>query len=249
MQSVDRAVSILQCLARHGSAGVTVIAQEVGVHKSTVFRLLSTLEARGLVEQDVDRGRYHLGHALVQLAAGAAKMHDVAALSRPICQELAAAVGDTVNVVIHDGLEVITIDQVIGDSVFTSADWVGQRGPLHATAAGKVFLAAMEPRRLDEVLARGLERFTPHTIVDADLLREDLRRTRERGFAVAVEEHQVGLVVVAAPIRSADGLVAAAMTIGGPRYRLDEESLPGLAERVVEAAARASWRHGYLKRG
>ena len=148
VQSVDRAVSILQALARRGSAGVTEIAGEVRVHKATAFRLLHTLEARGLVEQDGERGRYRLGHTVVQLAAGAARSHDVASLCRPIALELAAAVGDTVNVVVCDGEEITTIDQAVGDAIITSIDYVGKRGPLHATAAGKVFLAELPPERL-----------------------------------------------------------------------------------------------------
>ena len=111
VQSVNRAVSILQVLARHGAAQVTQIAAELGVHKSTVFRLLATLESRGLVEQNSERGKYQLGYGVVQLAAGATKKHDLSLLSRPVCDELAEKVGETVNVAIHDGRKVISIDQ------------------------------------------------------------------------------------------------------------------------------------------
>src|SRR5215207_5373623 len=140
VQSVHRAISILQVLAL-GPAGVTDIATELGVHKSTVFRLLATLEARGLVEQHTERGRYRLGYGVVQLAAGATKSDDLSLLSRPICRQLAETVHETVNVAVHDGTAVVSIDQVLGSPTITTHNWVGQRAPLHATSAGKVFLA------------------------------------------------------------------------------------------------------------
>lgn len=249
VQSVDRAVSLLQVLARRGSAGVTEVAADVGIPKSTAFRLLSTLEARGLVDQDAERGRYRLGSTVLQLAAGATGAQDVSAASRPVCVELAGAVGETVNVVVTDGTEVTTVDQATGGSIVTSSDHVGKRGPLHATAAGKVFLAELAPDRLAAVLARGLVAFTDRTITDAQELRTELARVRSRGWALAREEHEVGLVVLAAPVRGADGEVLAALTVGGPTYRVHDDTLPALAGELLRAAARASWRLGHVKPG
>jgi len=252
VQSVDRAVSVLQVLARRGTAGVTEVAADVGVHKSTAFRLLATLEARGLVDQDAERGRYRLGPTVLQLAAGATGAQDVATASRPVCTELAAAVGETVNVVVTDGLEVTTVDQAVGGSIVTSSDHVGKRGPLHATAAGKVFLADLAdvaPDRLDAVLRRGLPAFTDRTVTDPRALRAELAEVGSRGWAVAREEHEVGLVVVGAPLRGAGGEVVAALTVGGPTYRVHDETLPGLTRALQRAAARASWRLGHVKPG
>jgi DNA-binding IclR family transcriptional regulator len=249
VQSVDRAISILQVLARHGSARVTEIAVELGVHKSTVFRLLATLEARGLVGQNAERGSYQLGYGVVQLAAGASKKHDISVIGRPICQELAATVGETVNVAIHDGSTVISIDQVIGSATVTSVNWVGQRTPLHATSAGKVFLAHMPQDQVHTLLSEELESYTPHTVVDPAALRQQLALVRELGYAYTLEEHEIGLAAVAAPIRSLDGQVVAAVAISGPRYRLNEDTIPDLAQHVLAAAAEISQRNGYPKRG
>jgi DNA-binding IclR family transcriptional regulator len=249
VQSVDRAISILQVLARHGAAGVTEIAGELGAHKSTVFRLLATLEARGLVEQNAERGRYQLGYGVVQLAAGATKKHDLSLLSRTICHQLAETVRETVNVAIHDGHAVISIDQVIGSAAVTTVNWVGQRTPMHATSAGKLFLAHMPGEQADAILAEGLERYTPHTIVDPAALKQQLVRARERGYACTVEEHEVGLAAVAAPIRSLDGQVVAAVTVSGPIFRLNEDTIPHVAQHVLAAAAEISQRNGYPKPG
>jgi IclR family acetate operon transcriptional repressor len=249
VQSVDRAISILQVLARHGAVGVTEIARELAVHKSTVFRLLATLEARGLVEQNAERGRYRLGYGVVQLAAGATKKHDLSVLSRPICHELAETVGETVNVAIHDRHEVISIDQVIGSATVTTLNWVGQRTPMHATSAGKLFLAYMPPEQVDAILADGLQKYSRHTIADPAALKEQVALARQRGYAYTVEEHETGLAGVAAPVRSLDGRVVAAVTVSGPTFRLNEDTIPDVAKHVLAAAAEISQRNGYPKPG
>jgi IclR family transcriptional regulator, acetate operon repressor len=249
VQSVHRAISIMQVLALGGAAGVTEIATELGVHKSTVFRLLATLEARGLVEQHTDRGRYRLGYGVVQLAAGATKMDDLSLLSRPVCRQLAETVQETVNVAVHDGRAVISIAQVIGSPAITTVNWVGQRAPMHATAAGKVFMAHMDREQLDALLADGLEAYTPHTLVDPSALTRDLALVRERGYASTRDEQEIGLAAIGAPIRTLDGHVIAAVTATGPTFRINEETLPALAAHVLAAAAEISERHGYPKRG
>jgi DNA-binding IclR family transcriptional regulator len=246
---VDRAISILQVLARHGAVGVTEIATELDVHKSTVSRLLGTLEARGLVEQSHHRGRYRLGYGVVQLAAGATKKYDLSVISRPICHDLAETVGETVNVAVKDGDSVVSIDQVIGSATVTTVNWVGQRTPMHATSAGKVFLAHLTADELERNLQAGLERFTAHTIVVAETLTEQLEMVRSKGYAQTLEEHEIGLAAVAAPIRSLDGQVIAALTVSGPNFRLNDSTIPGVAQHVIAAAAEISERNGYPKPG
>lgn len=249
VQSVHRAISILQVLALNGAAGVTEIATALGVHKSTVFRLLATLESRGLVEQHTERGRYRLGYGVVQLAEGATKMDDLSLISRPICRQLAETVQETVNVAVHDGRAVISIAQVIGTPTITTVNWVGQRTPLHTTAAGKVFMAHMDPEQLDALVAEGLETYTPRTIVDPLVLKQQLALIRDRGYAVALEEHEIGLAAIGAPIRTLDGHVIAAVTATGPTFRVNDDTLPDLAKHVLAAAAEISQRHGYPRRG
>jgi DNA-binding IclR family transcriptional regulator len=249
VHSVDRAISILQVLARHGAVGVTDIAAELSVHKSTVSRLLGTLESRGLVEQASSRGRYRLGYGVVQLAAGATKQHDLSVTSRPICHELAETAGETVNVAVHDGRTVVSVDQVIGASTVTTVNWVGQRTPMHATSAGKVFLAHLPPAELKANLAEGLKRYTDHTIVDAKLLTQQLEEVRTDGYAQSFDEHEIGLAAVAAPIRALDGDVIAALTISGPTFRVNEHTIPALTPHLMAAAAQISERNGYPRPG
>jgi IclR family transcriptional regulator, acetate operon repressor len=154
-----------------------------------------------------------------------------------------------VNVAVHDGQAVISIDQMLGSPTITTHNWVGQRAPLHATSAGKVFMAHMDPEQLDALLAGSLDTYTPYTIVDPSILRRELALVRERGYATTMEENEIGLAAVGAPIRTLDGRVIAAVTASGPTFRINQDNLTDLAEHVLAAATEISQRHGYPRRG
>ncbi|MEW1545689.1 IclR family transcriptional regulator [Streptomyces tsukubensis] len=245
VQSVDRAVSVLESLARHGEAGVTEIADELGVHKSTAFRLLGALENRGLVTQARERGKYSLGAGLIRLAGAAAGRLDIAQESAPLCRALADEIGDTVNVAVLDDDAAVNVAQARGAASVTSYNWIGRRTPLHATSSGKVLLAHAPAAVRERVLAAGPTAYTPHTVTSPALLARLLDETAERGYAIAVEELETGLNAVAAPVRCHDGTVAGALSVSGPAYRLRAELLPEFAERVVAVAGLLSRQLGY----
>ena len=141
VQSVDRALRILEILARSGESGVTEIAAALEVHKSTAFRLVATLEQHGLVEQVEGRGKYRLGVGLLRLAGATSARLDVVQEARPLCKQLAAATGETVNLATLSGNSALYLDQVAGPSALQPHNWVGQHIPLHATSNGKVLMA------------------------------------------------------------------------------------------------------------
>lgn len=157
--------------------------------------------------------------------------------------------GETVNVAIHDGRKVISVDQVIGSAAVTTINWVGQRTPMHATSASKVFLAHMPAEQRDAVLAEGLDRYTSRTVVDPIVLEQQLGLVRDRGFAYTMEEHEIGLAAIAAPIRSIDGSVVAAVSVSGPTFRVNEDTIPEMAPHVLAAADEISQRNGCPERG
>jgi DNA-binding IclR family transcriptional regulator len=246
VQSVDRALSILEILARRRDAGVTEIGKELGVHKSTAFRLLAVLESRGFVEQAEERGTYRLGLGIVRLAGAITAQLDLTRQGRAACERLAAELGETVNIAILDGARCVNISQVRGASAIASHNWIGQQTPLHATSSGKILLAyGLESVRAG-VLADGLGRFTDSTITGAAELRAELDRVRARGWASTAEEFEVGLNAIAAPVRDAGGAVVAALSISAPAYRLAKESFPAVAKRVIEAADEVSDQMGYV---
>ncbi|GAA4704610.1 IclR family transcriptional regulator [Nocardioides conyzicola] len=247
VQSVDRALTILEVLARVGEAGVTEIAGELGVHKSTAFRLVSTLEAHRLVEQTSDRGRYRLGVGVLRLAGATTARLDLVQEARPVCRQLAADTGETVNIAVLSESSALYLDQIAGSSALQPHNWVGQHIPLHATSNGKVLLSGLEDDAVKELLGT-LSRYTPTTITKKGKLREELALVREQGYAVAVDELEEGLTAVAAPIRNAHGDVVASMSVSGPTFRLSEERVADVVALLVEAAAEVSHRLGWGQR-
>ncbi|MGH3412784.1 MAG: IclR family transcriptional regulator [Marmoricola sp.] len=247
VQSVDRALGILELLARVGEAGVTEIAGDLDVHKSTAFRLVTTLESHGLVEQAADRGKYCLGVGVLRLAGATTARLDVVQEARPICRQLATDTGETVNLAVLSGGSALYLDQVAGASSLQSHNWVGQHIPLHATSNGKVLLSELDPQRLDAVVGR-LTAYTASTITRKADLKAELVRVREQGYAVAVDELELGLTAVSAPIRNAHGDVIASMSISGPTFRIPAEGVRELLPRLLEAGAEVSFRLGWGER-
>jgi DNA-binding IclR family transcriptional regulator len=244
VQSVDRAVTVLEILARRGEAGVTEIAVELGVHKSTAFRLVSVLEARGLVEQNSDRGKYRLGLGIIRLAGATTARLDVTQQARPVIEVLARDLDETVNIAILSGHDALYLDQVAGSSALQLHNWVGRRIPLHCTSNGKVLLAFLPEKRQRELLETPLTRFTANTVTDVEDLLAELAMVRDRGWASANEEFELGLVAVAAPVRDLTGNVVASLSASGPVFRLPAPLLPRIGSAVVAAAGEVSRRLG-----
>jgi DNA-binding IclR family transcriptional regulator len=248
VQSVDRAVTIMEILARAGEAGVTEIAHELGVHKSTAFRLVAALERRGLVEQAEERGKYRLGMGLLRLAGATTARLDVVQEARPICKKLAADTGETVNIAVLSDHSALYLDQIGAASALQPHNWVGQHVPLHATSNGKVLLSELRSDQLDRVLV-SMPQFTPTTITTKKALRAELAEVREQGYARAVDELEVGLTAIAAPIRNTHGDVIASMSVSGPSFRLDEAAVEKALSLLLDAALEVSYRLGWGHRG
>jgi DNA-binding IclR family transcriptional regulator len=247
VQSVDRALTILEVLARAGEVGVTEIAGELGVHKSTAFRLVTTLEAHRLVEQTTERGRYRLGVGVLRLAGATTARLDLVQEARPVCRQLAADTGETVNIAVLSESSALYLDQIAGSSALQPHNWVGQHIPLHATSNGKVLLSGLDDVRLAKVLGT-LSRYTPRTITKKSKLREQLEQVREHGYALAVDELEEGLTAAAAPVRNAHGDVVASMSVSGPTFRLTARRVEDVVPLLVAAAAEVSHRLGWGQR-
>jgi DNA-binding IclR family transcriptional regulator len=244
VQSVDRAVSILEILARAGEAGVTEISKELGVHKSTAFRLMAALERRDLVEQIDGRGKYRLGTGILRLAGATTSRLDLVQESRPICRRLAKRTGETVNIAVLSDGAALYMDQQAGSSALQPHNWVGQRIPLHATSNGKVLLSALDPAEVGRQVP-ALASYTDSTITTMRALQRELTQVRARGYAVAVDELEFGLTAVAAPVRDIHGDVVASISVSGPSFRIDASRVPELADAVMAAAVEVSGRLGY----
>ena len=244
VQSVDRALVILEVLARVGAAGVTEIAAELGVHKSTAFRLVATLESHRLVEQVGDRGKYRLGVGVLRLAGATTARLDVVQEARSVCRRLAADTGETVNVAVLSDSSALYLDQVAGSSALQSHNWVGQRIPLHATSNGKVLLAGLDPSAPRRAARRPRGLHPPHGHPEPGPAPR-AGPGAEQGWALAVDELEVGLAAAAAPIRDAAGDVVASMSVSGSTFRLTEERLEVVVQQLLEATQEVSHRLGW----
>ncbi|MFD7978249.1 IclR family transcriptional regulator [Streptomyces sp. NPDC059071] len=247
VQSVDRAVSVLEILAQRGEAGVSEVAAEIDVHKSTAFRLLGALEARGLVEQAADRGKYRLGFGIVRLAGAVTGRLDITQQARPVCERLSEEIGETVNIAILQEHYAVNLYEIRGPGAVGTHNWVGRLTPVHATSSGKILLAHLPTKERADVLAASrLQKLTPHTLTARTKLEKNLAKARERGYAVTLEEFEIGLHAVAAPIRSHHGGTLAALSASGPAYRFTEERIHELAPLLVRGAEEISHRMGYV---
>jgi DNA-binding IclR family transcriptional regulator len=246
VQAVERAFAVLAALA-DGPIGVTEVADRVHLPKSTVARLLRSLQHEGAVEQAPGETRYRVGERIALLAARRTPGASLIGLARPTLEELAAEVGEAAGLGVPDGFRVHYIDQADTANAVQARDWTGTRVPMHAVPSGQALLAHLSPTELEVFLAQPLDRFTPQTITDPLALRERLDRVRSAGVAWVCEEFDVGINSVAAVVLGEGGRPVAAIHVHGPSYRFpksaDEARIGHLVERAAARIA-ASLNHG-----
>jgi DNA-binding IclR family transcriptional regulator len=242
IQSIERAAAILRLLSgRNRRLGVVQLAGELGLPKATVHGLLRTLQHVGFVEQDAESGKYQLGAALLHMGSSYLDGNELRTRALNWSDSLAARSGESVRIgTLHNG-QILVVHHVFRPDDSRQALEVGALLPAHATALGKVLLAAND-YALAEVGAAGLPAFTGATITDEPALRHDLRAVRDRGWAADVEELVVGEVSIAAPIDDRQGVTVGAIGISGPIERLceDGETRTELVSYVREAARAVS---------
>lgn len=244
--SVEKAVSLLKILGDGApEAGVSELARRLNVHKSTVSRLLATLERQGLVERNPDTEKYRLGFELVRLAGRVPRHAELVETAQPALEALSQATGETINLALPDDEQVINIYQISSRHLVKDSNWAGRRTPYHCAANGKALLAWLPEAEALRRLPARLQRFTANTLTSrADLLR-DLAQARQQGFAVAREELEIGLIAIAAPVRDTSGEGVAAVSVSGPAYRLTPDRVAELGRLTAAAAEEISTRIGW----
>lgn len=235
-QAVDRAAALLTVIVESpGPCTFTVLVDRLGLAKSTTSRLLHALENAGLVQRDRS-GSYRPGALFAVYAARRGAAGDLTELLQPALDALAETTGETINFAVPRGDAVVQVAQADGRYLLGATNWVGVEVPAHCSALGKVFYAEGMLR----LPAGPLERRTERTVTDpADLARQ-LDEIRRRGYAVAWEELEVGLVAIAAPVRSGDGAALGAISVSGPTARLPRERLADVAGQLLAGARQAS---------
>jgi len=247
LSSVRNAARLLKEFSRGSrEIGVTELSRRLGIGKSTAHRLLNTLAEERLLEQDPDTGAYRLGLAIYELGTAVSLHSDLHEACSPILDQLRNATRETVQVAVLDGREVVYVERRESPQTLRLFGRVGHRNSAHCTSTGKLLLAYLPEDRLEALLKDWtLTRKTPYTVVDPAILRQQLDVIRTQGWAENVNEAEVGVASVAAPIRNGRAEVVAAVSVAGPLQRLTGDSLRRFARPCSDAALAISRRLGY----
>lgn len=236
VESVSRAIKIVEALAQ-SPAGLSELARRVDLPKSTVARLLATLEASEAVERDGDGRLYRLGPIVQRLSSAAGGPAQLTAFARPYLERLTVQHDEAAGIAIPDGFRVHYVDQAEAEHPVQVRDWTGELIPMHVVSSGLVIMAYWPVEQLERYLSRDLERLTPNTVTDPHEIRARLTKIKQSGFAWVYEEFVEGINSVAAPVLLQSGLVTAAIHVHGPAYRFPSSDPDNVANSVKQAAA------------
>jgi DNA-binding IclR family transcriptional regulator len=247
--AIERATDVLALFADSDeqTLGVTEIAQQLGLSKAVVYRILSSFRAKGFVELDEATRRYSLGERTLHLGLAYMNRLDLPRIARPQLEMLSRKTDETATLSLRTGWERVYIDQVTPERDVMMMVQLGLRVPLHAGASSKAFLAFMDPDEREEYLSMPLDRLTKATLTNVRGLRKELEEIRDRGYAVSFGERMEGAGSVAAPIFSHKGRPVAVISVCGPVERFRSE-VEAAAPPLLEATARLSRQLGHRGR-
>ncbi|WP_417770429.1 HTH-type transcriptional regulator BhcR [Stappia sp.] len=241
IQSLDRALVVLDLLARHDGLSLSEIAEELDQSPATIYRVLSTLAARSIVESDAATQAWHIGPMAFRLGSAFLRRSSVIERSRPVMRKLMEDTRETSNLGIEKDGEVMFISQVESHEAIRAFFRPGTLSPLHASGIGKALMSQFSDARLDAYLAGApLQQFTGRTIIAPDALRSDLTRARDLGYAVDDEEKTEGMRCIAAPVHDLYGETVAGISVSGPANRLTRERIEEVGRLVRDAATSLS---------
>ena len=239
IQALARASAIIDIIAAGDADGVGLseISKTTSLNKTTAFNLIASLVSLGFLEQDEQTRRYRLGLRNLELGRLVQQRLQIAPLARPFLVDLCKSTNETVNLGVPDMLDLLVIDSFQGSRQLRATAYLGWRSMYHCTALGKAMMAYWdEPMRKTVFRLRGLPKQTPNTITDPTELEKELTKYRSQGYSTDLEENEIGVNGLAAPIVNGMGEVAAALSIAGPAARLDEKTMSELANQVITAA-------------
>ncbi len=244
-QAVDRAAALLVSVVESPEPrSFTSLVDELGLARSTTSRLLQALERNKLVQRDRSGG-FRAGSVFATFAVRHDRLGDLIELARPSLERLGKLTGETINLAVPDGSEILQVSQVDGRHVLGAMNWLDVDVPAHCSAVGKLFFALGSM----PVPAAPLPQRTPYTIVTARALQAELAVVRDLGWASAYEELEPGLVAVAAPVRDAHGAVVAGISVSGPVQRIGRDDIHDIAAALVDETDRLSRRLGHAPPG
>lgn len=224
LHSVKNAMKILHLFSLDKpELGVTEISSEIGISISSTHRLLSTLLKKGYLKQNKRNKKYSLGFSLLGLTGVIVETMEIHKESKPILNDLAEQLGETVYLNVLEGPEVVYIHKVESKHPFRFYAHIGKRNPAYCSSAGKVILAHQSKEVINSILQMELIPYTPNTVTDPEKLRKELTDIKNVGYSVAIEEFREGVVSIAVPVRDYTGEVIAAINLVGPKQRMLED--------------------------
>jgi IclR family KDG regulon transcriptional repressor len=246
VNSVLKAVKILEIIGRSKPLGISEIGRELDIPKSSTHNLLQTLESEGFVERNQDTNKYNLGTRLIELGYRAQNDLAICRIAKPYLNGINQETDETVHLTILDGEEVLYVDCVESKRRMRTYSVIGIKAPLYCTAVGKAIMAELPEKNIKNIIkTRGLRRLTDSTITNASSLFQDLLETRTRGYSIDNKEHEDQLICVGSVIRDASGEAFASLSVSGPSDRMTEERIIHIGGLVKNATSEISRKLGF----
>jgi len=245
-KSVEKAIKILEAFSEGNfEMSLSEISKRVNLPKATAYRIIGTLKGNGLIDQREENGKYRPGLKLFELGSLVFKKLKLREVALPYMETLSRECGETVHLGILRGEEVISIETCESSFGLRSNVYIGKTVPLHCTGVGKALLAFLPPEEISRILKSKREKYTENTIIERKKLEEELRKVKEKGFAVDNMEHEKGIRCIAAPIRNYENKVIASLSISGPSMRITKDKILQLSSMVKDAVYKISKDFGF----
>ncbi|WP_371223175.1 HTH-type transcriptional regulator BhcR [Roseovarius sp. 2305UL8-3] len=241
IKSLDRAMEVFEYLSEDQGKPLSVLASETNQSPATLYRVLITLEGRGLVEFDAAEQVWNIGPQAFLIGARFLQRTSLVERARPVLRRLMEVTGETANLGIEKSGQVLFLSQVETEQSIRAFFPPGTLAPMHSSGIGKALLAEMPPDRVERHLAsEPREAFTPNTIVDHDALIADLKTTRARGYSIDGEERNLGMCCIAAAVFDMNREAVAGISVSGPTSRVGVDQIEPLSKAVIGAASELS---------
>jgi len=247
--SVIKAVEVLEELAKsEDGLGVTEISNKLNYGVSATYHLLNTLKQCHIIEQDKKTKKYRIGFALFRICGMAKRQNALASLAQPYLDELREMVGETSNLMILDGNEVIYVAQSESTKLLKLFTQLGAKVPFYCTGGGKA-IVAYQPKKVQDLILSNTNfiKYTKNTLTDVNELQKELKIIKEQGYAIDNEEREEGVTCIAAPVFDCYGEAIASISISGPTYRLKEKHISSIVKNVMDTAKKMSEALGYIE--
>jgi len=246
IQSLDRALDVLECVAAGSGLTLTEIADDLGQSPATIYRILTTFAARGALEIYPATQEWFIGPSSFRIGSAFLRRSGMVERARPIMRSLMVETGETANLGVENDDQVLFLSQVETHENIRAFFPPGARSPMHASGIGKALLAHADTDRIERYIRRKkLSRFTENTISDPDALRNELHRIKEQGYAFDDEEKSIGMRCVAVPVFNSFGETVAGLSISGPSARLTLDRIASVSVVVIAQAKVLSQNLGF----